>query len=199
MDGFEVLEKVPSEKLPLVIFTTAYDQHALQAFEAHALDYLLKPINADRYKVAINRAYDHFEAHQTRRVAQGLLGLLADRQGAPEAKRGNRFLSRLTVKIDDKVLVLRTADIEYIESAGNYVAVHVATESHILRETLNGLEKQLDPDKFLRISRSVLVNLNYVRELQPMFKGESVVVLERGTQIPVTRGIREVEKALRFC
>ncbi len=99
---------------------------------------------------------------------------------------------------DDKVAVLRTADIDSIEAAGNYVAVHVGKQSHILRETLSALEAQLDPEKFLRVSRAAIVNLDRVKELQPMFKGEHVVVLHNGRQLPMTRGLREVEQALKF-
>lgn len=197
MDGFQLLQKLPSERLPLVIFTTAYDKHAVRAFEAHALDYLLKPFQPERFKAAIARAQEHFTTKQAGSAARGLLDLLATRQDSPGVSA--QYLTRLTVKGNDKVVVVKTADIDSIESAGNYVSVNVGKESHILRESLNALEKQLDPEQFLRISRSAIVNLDRVKELQPMFKGEHIAVLQNGKRLPMTRGLlREVEHALKF-
>jgi two-component system LytT family response regulator len=198
MDGFELLHKLPRERLPIVIFTTAYDKHAVRAFEAHALDYLLKPFQPDRFKAAVARAHEHLANQQASAAARGLLDLLAGRKDTPATGRG-QFLTRLTVRRDEKVVVIKTADIDSIESAGNYVAVNVARESHILRETLNALEKTLDPEKFLRVSRSAIVNLDRVKELQPMFKGEHVIVLQNGKRLAMTRGLlHEVEQALKF-
>lgn len=199
MDGFELLQKLPSTRLPLVIFTTAYDKHAVRAFEAHALDYLLKPFQPERFKAAILRAREQLVNRQATSAARGLLDLLAAQQKAPATCPGVPSLTRLTIKNGDKVIVIKTADIDSIESAGNYVAVNVGAESHILRETLNALEKQLHPDKFLRVSRGAIVNLDRVKELQPMFKGEHVIVLQNGKRLTMTRGLfREVEEALKF-
>jgi len=199
MDGFELLQKLPRQRLPLVIFTTAYDQHAVRAFEAHALDYLLKPFQPDRFKAAIARAREHLADKQASNAARGLLDLLGARQVPPVATPPAQRLTRLTVKNDEKVVVVKTADIDSIESAGNYVSVNVGKESHILRETLNALEAQLDPEKFLRVSRSAIVNLDRVKELQPMFKGEHIIVLQSGKRLTMTRGLlREVEQALKF-
>jgi two-component system LytT family response regulator len=199
MSGFELLQKLPPERLPLVIFTTAYDQHAVRAFEAHALDYLLKPFEPDRFRAAIARAQEHLANQQASAAARGLLDLLAAGQNSLSAPSSKSYLARLTVKTNDKVVVIKIADIDSIESAGNYVAVNVGKESHILRETLNALEAQLDPENFLRVSRSAIVNLDRVRELQPMFKGEHVIVLQNGKRILMTRGLlRNVEQALRF-
>jgi two-component system LytT family response regulator len=198
MDGFELLRKLPRERLPVVIFTTAFDQHAVRAFEAHALDYLLKPFKPERFKAAVARAREHLANQQASSAARGLLDLLAARQGLPAAPPVPNYLTRLTIKTDDRVVVIKTADIDCIDSAGNYVAVNVGKESHILRETLNALEAQLDPEKFLRVSRSVIVNLDRVKELQPMFKGEHIIVLQNGKRLAMTRGLREVEQALKF-
>lgn len=217
MDGFQLLQQLPPDRLPVVIFTTAFDQHAVRAFEAHALDYLLKPFKAERFRAAVARAREHLTNQKAGVAARGLLALLGT--GAPTppmpATPANPtpnpasappptstpaapHLTRLTVRTDDKVIVLKTADIDSIESAGNYVAVYVGKESHILRDTLSALETQLDPERFLRISRSAIVNLDRIRELQPMFKGEHVVVLHNGRRLPMTRGLREVEQALKF-
>jgi two-component system, LytTR family, response regulator len=195
MDGFELLEKTPPEHLPLVIFTTAFDQHAVRAFEKHALDYLVKPLQPDRFKAALSRAREHLANRQASSAARGLLEILAARKSeAPP-----RYLTRITVRNDDRVIVIKTVDVDSIESAGNYVAVNVGKESHILRETLNALETQLDPERFLRVSRSAMVNLDRVKELQPMFKGEHLIVLQNGKQLTMTRGLlRDVEQALKF-
>ena len=198
MDGFEVLQKLPRERLPVVVFTTAYDQHAVRAFEAHALDYLLKPFQPERFKAAVARAREHLANQQASSAARGLLDLLAGRPSLPAATVATNILTRLTIKTDEKMVVIKSADIDSIESAGNYVAVNVGKESHILRETLNALETQLDPEKFLRVSRSAIVNLDRVKELQPMFKGEHIIVLQNGKRLAMTRGLREVEQALKF-
>jgi two-component system LytT family response regulator len=192
MDGFEMLSRLGKDALPAVIFVTAYDQHALRAFEVHALDYLLKPFKQSRFKEAVQRVREMIGRRQTDEVSKRLAQLLGERKAAPA------YLQRLTVKENDRVLLVKVVQIEWIESAGNYVILHVGKQSHILRETLAALEAQLDPKLFLRISRSTLVNLDQVRELQPLFKGEYVVVLHDGKQLPMTRGIRELEEKLRF-
>lgn len=189
-DGFGVLSALSAQSLPLVIFTTAYDEHALKAFEAHALDYLLKPFKPARFLDAVDRVRRQLENQNAERATQSLLELLR-KQSAPH-------LTRLAVKSGDKVIFVKATDIECIESAGNYVVVHAGGEQHVLRETLTDLESQLNPLQFLRISRSAIVNLNFVRELQPLFKGDHAVILQSGKSVPMTRGLREVEKALRF-
>jgi two-component system, LytTR family, response regulator len=199
MDGFEMLEKLPRERLPLVVFTTAFDKHAVRAFETHALDYLLKPFQPGRFKTAVIRVREHLANRQESSAARGLLDLLATRQISSAAAATTNFLTRLTIKTGDKVVVIKIGDIDSVESAGNYVAVNVGKESHILRETLNALETQLDPDKFLRVSRSAIVNLDRVKELQPMFKGEHIIVLQNGKRLAMTRGLlRKFEQALKF-
>jgi two-component system LytT family response regulator len=190
LDGFGVLAALPPDKLPAVIFTTAYDQHALRAFDAHALDYLLKPFKPARFNEALQRARDHLARQESSADTQRLIELLA--------RRATPHLTRLPVKTGEKVIFLRARDIACIESAGNYVVVHSGTEQHVIRETLTDLESQLDPAQFLRVSRSAIVNLNHVKELQPMFKGDHAVILHSGKSVPMTRGLREVEKALRF-
>jgi two-component system LytT family response regulator len=208
IDGLGVAGQLPRERAPIIIFTTAYDQHAVRAFETRALDYLLKPLTAERFRAAVARAREHLEQRRTGDAARGLLDLLAMRQSAAvppatggasaKAEAAAAYLTRLTIKTDDRLVVLRAEDIDSIEAAGNYVSVHVGKESHILRDTLANLEAQLAPDKFLRISRATIVNLDRVRELQPGFKGEHVVVLRDGRKLAMTRGLREVEQALRF-
>lgn len=198
MDGFAVLQQVPRDQMPMVIFTTAFDRHAVRAFDAHALDYLLKPLKPERFTAAVARARDQ-HAHQRERTAtRGLLELLAERQATEPRVTSAPTLTRLTVKTGEKVVVVATHDIDSIEAAGNYVAVRVGPDSHILRETLTALEAQLDPERFLRISRSAIVNLARITELHPMFKGEHILVLKNGRRLTMTRGLRDVEQRLRF-
>jgi two-component system LytT family response regulator len=192
MDGFEVLKAIPDGKMPVIIFTTAYEQHALRAFDAHALDYLLKPFKISRFKDAVGHAREHLATRQAGTTAKGLIELIGRQAGA------SSYLTRLSVKEEDRIVFLKVTEVDVIEAAGKYVVVHCGANSHILRDTLAGLEAQLDPDKFLRISRSAIVNLDSIRELQPMFKGEHVVLLRNGRRLAMTRGLREVENALKF-
>jgi two-component system LytT family response regulator len=193
MGGFDVLRALDREAMPLVIFVTAYDQHALKAFEVHALDYLLKPFKPARFKETVQRARDTLAARQARSVSQDLLAFLD--QTKPKAER----LTRIPVRTGDRVVFVKAAQIDYLESAGNYVVLHTAKENHVVRETLTALEAKLEPKQFVRISRSLLVNVDQIKELQPLFKGEHAVRLHNGKQLTMTRGIREVQELLRFA
>lgn len=191
-DGFEVLRQVQQSGPPIVIFTTAHDQHALRAFEVSALDYLLKPFKPARFKEAVQRARDQIANKRAGAAARGLLALL----GQPPAPTGQ--LTRLAVKTPGKVSFVELDQIQAIEAAGKYAVVHVGKENHVLRETMSSLESNLPPQRFLRISRSVIVNLDHIQELQPTFKGESLVVLKNGKSYPATRPIREIQQKLEF-
>ena len=192
MDGFEVLRRVAPASLPVVIFTTAYDQHALRAFEVNALDYLLKPFKPTRFKEAVQRARNLIANKQAGVAARGLLALL----GQVPATAGQ--LTRLAVKTAGKISFVELDQIQAIEAAGKYAVVHVGKENHILRETMSSLESHLPPQRFLRISRSVIVNIDQIQELQPMFKGENLVVLKNGKSYPTTRPLREIQQKLEF-
>jgi two-component system LytT family response regulator len=198
MDGFEVLRRVPQESLPVVIFTTAYDQHALRAFEVNALDYLLKPFKPARLKESLHRAREIIANKQAGVAARGLLALL----GQTPAPAGQ--LTRLAVKTPGKVIFVELDQIQAIEAAGKYAVVHLRSSpqgrevNHILRETMSSLESHLPAQQFLRISRSVIVNIDQVQELQPMFKGENLVVLKNGKSYPTTRPLREIQQRLEF-
>ncbi len=192
MDGFEVLRKIPEPVLPVVVFTTAFDQHALRAFEVNALDYLLKPFKPARFKEAVQRARNLIANKQAGVAARGLLALLG--QGPPSEGQ----LSRLAVKTPGKVSFVELDQIQAIEAAGKYAVLHVGKERHVMRETMSSLASHLPAQRFLRISRSVIVNLDQIRELQPMFKGENMVVLKNGKSYPTTRPIRELQRRLEF-
>jgi two-component system, LytTR family, response regulator len=192
MDGFEVLRRVPQALLPVVIFTTAYDQHALRAFEVNALDYLLKPFKPTRFKEAIQRARELMANKHAGVAARGLLALL----GQTPAPAGQ--LTRLAVKTPGKVTFVELDQIQAIEAAGKYAVVHVGKVNHVLRESMTSLESHLPSQQFLRISRSVIVNIDQIQELQPMFKGENLVLLKNGKSYPTTHPLREIQQKLEF-
>src|SRR5262245_20823637 len=183
LDGFGVLEVI--EATPVIIFVTAYDQYALRAFEVHALDYLLKPFERERFDKALQRAKHQIERERAGAVNRELAELLADLKSRPKP------IERLVIKAGGRVFFLRVDEIDWIEAAANYVKLHAGKEAHLLRETINGLAAKLDPDKFLRIHRSIIVNLDRVKELQPWFHGDYVVVLQDGTQLTSSRNFRE--------
>lgn len=192
MDGFEVLRQLDRARLPVVIFVTAHDQHALKAFEVHALDYLLKPFKQARFRETLARARQTHADREAGKTSEALLKML---QGGG-SQRG--FLNRIAVKTGERTLFVRSDQIDYAESAGNYVVLHAGKENHVIRETLTALEESLDPKKFMRISRSTLVNADRIKEIQPLFKGEHVVILQNGKQLNMTRGVRELEDLLKF-
>jgi two-component system LytT family response regulator len=187
LDGFGVLENVDPANLPFVIFVTAFDEYAVRAFDVHALDYVLKPFDKDRFRDALERA--------RREIARGsaangaldrkLLSLLSELQDRRQR------LDRLVVKSGGRVFFLRTDDIDWIEAAGNYVELHVGKESHLLRETMSKLETRLESDKFLRIHRRLIVNVERIKQLEGVTHGEYVVVLKDGTRLSSSRGYRD--------
>jgi two-component system LytT family response regulator len=183
--GFEVLEALKSVHMPHVIFVTAYDQYAVRAFEVHALDYLLKPFDRERFDSAWRRAKAHILATRNGEMDKRILAILE------ELKAGSKYLERLVIKSGGRVFFLDTDDIDWIEAEGNYVSVHTGKKSHLLRETISSLEAQLDPKKFLRIHRSSIVKIDRIKELQPWFHGEYRVILLDGTQLTLSRNYRE--------
>jgi two-component system, LytTR family, response regulator len=185
MNGFEVIDAVGVDRMPLVIFVTAYDQHALRAFEVKALDYLLKPFDRERFTDALQRARKQVEREETGDLGRRLMALVKDlRKDQPRS-------DRLVVKSGGRLFFLRADEIDWIEAAGNYVRLHVGTTSHLLRETMNAIESRLDPEKFFRIHRCRIVNMERIQELQPWLNGEYAVLLRTGTRLTLSRGCRE--------
>jgi two-component system, LytTR family, response regulator len=184
-NGFGVIDAVGADRMPNVIFVTAYDEYALKAFEYHALDYLLKPFNRDRFKETLKHARASLERRRAGDLGRRLLALVNDIK--PDAPR----LERLVVKSGGRVFFLRTDEIDWIEAAGNYVRLHLGEESHLFRETMNRMEGRLDARRFVRIHRSRIVNTERIKELQPWFNGEYVVILQNGTRLTLSRGYRE--------
>ena len=191
IDGFRVLAELAGEDLPVVVFTTAHQGFALKAFEVEAIDYVLKPFDADRLDRALLRARARL-ASEARPDYAALLKTLE------QMGRVNRYITRLPVKSGERIVLLPVADIVWIEAAGKLSRVHAGGEPKVVRETLGSLEASLDPERFLRISRYALVNLDRVREIQPWFHGDFVVVVDGGDRVRSTRGYREgLERLLR--
>jgi len=185
VDGFGVIRQVGAERMPMVVFVTAYDEYALQAFEVHALDYLLKPFGRDRLQQCLDHARHQRDRRRAGDLGKSLLALVQDFR--PEQKKQDR----LGVKSGGRVFFVRTDEIDWIEAAGNYVRLHMKDQSHLFRETMNQMESRLDPQRFFRIHRSRIVNTERIKELQPWFNGEYVVLLQNGAQLRLSRSYRE--------
>src|SRR4029079_9475203 len=185
VDGFGVIRQVGPEKMPMVVFVTAYAEYALQASEVHALDYLLKPFGRDRLQQCLDHARHHRDRARAGELGKSLMALVQDFK--PEQKKQDR----LVVKSGGRVFFVRTDDIDWIEASGNYVRLHLKEQSFLFRETMNQMESRLDPQRFFRIHRSRIVNTERIKELQPWFNGEYVVVLHNGTQLRLSRSYRE--------
>ena len=178
VDGVDLLEQLGPSRAPTTVFVTAYADHAVRAFDVHALDYLLKPIDDDRFARALARAKEQVRLRGS--------GTPDPRVGALLESRG-RYARRFLVKGRDRTLVVRAEDIDWIEAADYYVSLHVGNASHLLRETMNELEGKLDPEKFFRVHRSSIINLERVREIQPLFRGDCDLVLENGRKVRLSR------------
>lgn len=184
-DGFGVLDALAGTTLPLIVFVTAYDQFALQAFEAHALDYLLKPFDDERFRKAIDRVRTQLRGQKRRDLDSRIAQLLADIRDRP------RYFERLVVRSGGRILILRVDDIDWIEAAANYVKLHVGPRVYLLRETMNRLEEKLDPARFIRIHRSTIVRVDRIRELEPLFQGDYLVILHDGSRLTSSRSYRD--------
>jgi two-component system LytT family response regulator len=192
VSGFDVLRALPEEIWPAVVFVTAHNQHAIEAFEVHALDYLLKPFTQARLLAAVQRARQHLETRNLAAINQQLAEWLKSSKPEPA------HLSRIAVKTSTQTLFIRVEDLDYIEAVGNYALLHTRTENHVLRETLTNLEAKLPPRLFLRISRSILVNLERIKGLQSTPRGEHLLVLHDDRQLMMTRGIKEIQERLQY-
>jgi two-component system, LytTR family, response regulator len=182
--GFDVVEAIGVARMPAVVFVTAYDEHALRAFDVHAVDYVLKPIDRHRFRTAVERA--------RRRLADAP-GQLDKRIAAALGELGrpaHDYAKRLAIKGEGRVILVDVDEVDRLETAGNYVEVHSGARHHLVRETMASLEARLDPARFVRVSRSSIVNADRVRELQPMFNGDFVVVLRDGTKVAGSRRYR---------
>jgi len=185
LDGFGVVAQIKPARMPVIIFVTGHDDYALKAFEAHALDFLVKPCQLARLRSAVQRARKQILNNQSGEIQQKLDDLLQD------LKDASKYPERLAVKSNGRIVFLRLTDIDLVEAADNYVKLYVGKETHMLRETMTALEEKFPPDRFVRISRSAIVNIESVKELHPMFHGEYMITLRNGTRVTLTRSYRE--------
>lgn len=190
MDGFNVVQEVGAERMPAVVFVTAHDRYAIQAFEINAIDYLLKPVTEERFAQALRRAKTRLHPQPGDEATRQIIGLLQGIASPP------RYVKRLAVRSAGKTVFVDIEEIDWIESAENYVQLHTGRARHLLHVPLNTLDKSLDPDLFLRVHRSIIVNIKRIKELQPGAHGEYVITLEGDVRLQSGRSYSEKLKAL---
>lgn len=202
LSGFDVLARLPQDSLPVIVFVTAFDRYAIDAFEARALDYLLKPVEDGRLEHALERVRAHLGERALLEQHERMLGLLADMHGAGElapeellarvaGAAPNRYPEVLAIRTGRDVVRVRSAEIDWIDAAGDYMCIHAAGETHVLRATMKQLESALDPQVFQRVHRSAIVNLQRVRKLRPHANGEYFLMLESGQELKLSRTHRD--------
>lgn len=190
MDGFSVVREIGADRMPAVVFVTAHDQYAIQAFEINAIDYLLKPVTEERFTRALVRAKLRMNLRAPDEASRQIISLL-ETIASPR-----RYLKRLAVRSAGKTVFVDVADLDWIEAAENYVQLHAGRAEHLLHVAMNTLEKSLDPEMFQRIHRSVIVNIRRIKELQPALHGEYVITLQNGVRLQSGRIYHEKLKAL---
>jgi two-component system LytT family response regulator len=201
LSGFDVLAQVPQESLPMIVFVTAFDRFAIDAFEAHALDYLLKPVDDARLARALERVRAQWQQRQALAQREQLMAMLGDMTGqgqlepealAPGAGRpSRRYATMLPIRVGRETIRLDVATIDWIDAAGDYMCVHAAGQTHVLRATMKELEEMLDPQVFQRVHRSTIVNLARVRSLRPHLNGECFLKLQSGQEVKLSRSFRD--------
>jgi len=190
LDGFGVIEGIPPQRMPATIFVTAFDHYAVRAFEAHAIDYLLKPFDLPRFETALRRAEEQIVKGEPTVLEARIMALVHSVQNGPT--QGERFV----VRSGGRITFLSLEEIDWIEASANYVRIHAGRDVHQLRESIGSLAERLDPTRFGRVHRSYIVNLKKVRELQACNSGEYIAVLKNGKQVPCSRGYRDTLKSL---
>jgi two-component system LytT family response regulator len=209
MDGFQVVEEVGAMRMPVTIFVTAYDKHALRAFEAHALDYLLKPFDHDRFNAALQRAKTFVRQQKLGEISESLFAMLQDLklktgvdsptgadQGNPEKAARKEPIDRVVIKSGGRIYFLKIEEIDWVEGAGDYLTLHSGSQTHLIRETMGNFHAKLNPRKFLRIHRSTIVNIERIKDIRPLFKGDYVITLTSGARLKASRGYRRELQAL---
>jgi two-component system LytT family response regulator len=188
LDGFDVLAALPSTQAPAVIFTTAYDEYAVRAFDVNAVDYLLKPFARDRFLAALRRARAAIDG---RASVDPRLSVMLEALWAARVRP-----DRLLVKDAGRIYFVRLDEVDWIEAAGNYARVHAGSSAHLVRETMASLGARLDPRRFVRIHRSAIVNVDRIREIQPWFRGDHIVILRDGRRLTLSRTYRDAAHAV---
>lgn len=190
MDGFEVVRAVGVDRMPVTVFVTAYDRYALRAFDANALDYLLKPFGKERFDRALARARKRMVENSNQNESRRMMAVLE------QSQTSQGYGARLPIVENGRIFFINTKDIDWIEAEGNYARLHVGSREHELRETLTNLERKLNSRDFLRIHRSAIVNVHRIKEIRPWFHGYHVVVLGNGKELRMSRYQREVAERL---
>jgi two-component system LytT family response regulator len=196
MTGLEVVREVGVDEMPLTIFVTAYDEYALDAFEAQALDYLLKPIDEERFEEALDRARTQLQRVETSALGDQLRGLLRQYAETDASNDEGPSIERFTVRGRNRIYFVDVEDVQWIESEGDYVALHDGEDAHLVRKTMKELEEQLDADRFLRVHRSYIVNTDYVEELRPQDHGTYRLIMTADTPLKTSRGYSDNVEAL---
>jgi len=191
LDGFSVIEKIGLANLPEVVFVTAFDKHAIRAFEINALDYLLKPIDPERLEKCLERVRERMKNSEDGKLDDKLSALLQSLESAKTNSEQPAFLERVVVKDAGRIFFVGIEEIVWISSEGNYVELHTKGKSHLVRETMDGLENKLNPRDFLRLRRSTIVRIEQIKELHPLFNGEFAVILKDGTKLTSSRRYRQ--------
>ncbi len=185
ISGFDVLRELDAERMPAIVFVTAFDQYTIQAFDANAVDYLLKPFSEERFRQAVSRARQHLQLKSGNDYGQRLLRLF------DHFSLNKGFLERLIVSHKNRLILIPVSDVDWIESYGNYLKIHTGDKTYLLRQTMKNLETRINPEKFLRIHRATLVNLDRIKELQPMFGRQYAVILRDDTELTLSRNYRK--------
>ena len=208
MDGFQVVEEVGAMRMPVTVFVTAYDKYALRAFEAHALDYLLKPFDHDRFNTALHRAKSFVRQQKLGEISDSLFALLEDmklKAGEPPSIADDRKperaahkepIDRVVIKSGGRIYFLKIEEIDWVEGAGDYLSLHTGSQTHLIRETMGNFHAKLDSQKFLRIHRSTIVNIERIKDIEPHPKGDYVITLTSGIRLKASRGYRRELQAL---
>ncbi|MFN2498596.1 MAG: LytR/AlgR family response regulator transcription factor [Pyrinomonadaceae bacterium] len=196
LDGFGVVNAIGVDNLPAVVFVTAYDEHAIRAFEVNALDYLLKPIDHDRFQRTLARVRRQIDGAKTEPLQQKLASLLQHLEESRIENQQAKYSGRVAIKESSRIFFLNVGEIDWIDSQGNYVQIHTEGSAYLLRETMKGIETKLDSEKFVRIRRSTIVRIEQIKELAPLFNGEYAVILRDGTQLTSSRRYRRNLDAL---
>ena len=201
-DGFQVIEEVGTERMPVTVFVTAYDKYALQAFEAHALDYLLKPFDQDRFNNTLLRAKTSIRQRKLDKMSESLFAVVNDMKsttGEPSFQDDNRNpatsdtyepIDRVTIKSGGRIYFLKVEEIDWVEGAGDYLSIHAGSQSHLIRESMGNFYAKLDPKKFLRIHRSAIVKIECIKDIRPLFKGEYDITLTNGKRLNSSKSYR---------
>jgi len=190
MDGFQVVREIGADHMPAIVFVTAHDEHAIQAFEINAIDYLLKPVSRERFTKALARAKSRLGSRPADETSRKIESLLESLTAPP------RYLKRLAVRSAGKTIFVEMKDVDWIEAAENYAQLHVGRSAHLVHVAMNTLEKSLDPEMFLRVHRSAIVNIARIRDLQPASHGEYMLTLTNGVRLQSSRTYNEKLKAL---